>query len=1017
MSLEVYRSSAGSGKTTTLVRRFLSIILASNQPDHFRHVLAITFTNKAAGEMKERILSALNELANHEKLSDGISEWVKDFSVKQQLSLEMIRGRAAATLSRILHLYSEFSVSTIDKFSHRIIRQFAFDLGISSDFRVELDSNVLIDEAVQRVINKAGEDEVLTRFLVSFIVSKAEDEKGWNIEGDIAALGGKLFDEASEHPVQLLSGLTLQDFLKAREQLQKDINAFKNQLGSKAETARNYLQNNHLRDEDFSNGTRSGFPVQLNKLVALEIDNVDFEKFEKYKYEDDFFRKADKVKAQFSVHIPHLIKLATDISDFYDQGCQDYFRKKAILPLLYALGSLIEIQKALDEISREENLLHISRFNRMISSTIKDEPAPYIYERLGEKYRYIFIDEFQDTSVLQWQNLVPLVEHVLATDGAAMLVGDAKQSIYRWRGGESEQFRMLPKIAGNDRLSNERSNMFERLFSLNTLDSNHRSAPEIVNFNNSFFHSIKQHARLAPWLSVYEDVNQIPKSRISAGAVWINPLPEAKEKNAEESYELVLQAVLDFINLTIQKHRTQLKDITILTRNRKEGSNIAAFLLSEGIHVVSPESILINRSTKVNALIAGLSFLCHFDDGPSKLTWLYSDTDHPAIPPEIPGPGEPFYQARNDCYRSDSPSAVLHALCKIRNWSPLNDIFLQFFFDRVADYEMNAAAPSCYDFLQWWSENEHAFNVILPDGMDAVQIMTVHKSKGLQFPVVVFPFFDFDTSLKRDTLLWAETDPATAGGLPAVLISPSASDQDFAKIMEAEKSKVILDSINLLYVALTRACNHLALIPSYPNKGKQSLISEWLETFMAEHPPTQELGPWCVYGHQLAALSEKVEEPVSAQRQDVFVFNFQVPKWAKPDYSFSAESAAVTEGLRVHEHLSMLAHGSDSAPDHVKRMWDAIRSHPRLDMVFTPSSRFFPEREICSSEGDILRPDLLVEQQGLFHIIDYKTGAKDPKHSLQIQSYAKAMRDAGFKIGEVCLVYLSDSPEVEKIAC
>lgn len=1016
MPLEVFRSSAGSGKTTTLVRKYLSIILATKQTEQFRNILAITFTNKAAGEMKERILSDLHKLSTNPEYPAHLQQWADEFCKQNRITPLELRNRAAAILSKILHRYSDFSVSTIDKFSHRIIRQFAFDLGISSDFRVELDANAILEQAVQKVIDKAGEDPVLTRFLVSFIVSKAEDEKGWNIEGDISSLGIKLFDEASENPIQKLRKLSLDDFLTARDQLLKDTNSFLLGLENRTNSILEYALKNGLEVGDFLNGSRYGFLRLIERIHHGDLSILVEKRLDSFVNGEGYFKSAEPRLQALSSHIPQLSKYSKDIVDFFHREEKDFFRKKALLPTLYALGSLIEIHRALKEISQDENLIHISEFNRLISATIKDQPAPYIYERLGEKYQYVFIDEFQDTSVMQWQNLIPLVDHVLGSGGSALLVGDAKQSIYRWRGGESEQFRMLPEVAGDDRLARERSSAFQQAFSLQILDDNHRSAHDIVKFNNAFFASITTEHEA--WRKVYSDVAQNAQSRILSGAVWINPLEAAKNLTAAESAEHVLDAVLDFINLTQKEHRTLLKEITILTRNRREGSDIAAFLLGNGVHVVSPESILINRAPRVNALLAGLSFLVHPDDGPSKLTWLYANADAPVISSEMPSPGDEFNQIKRNYYRTDAPSAVLHALCKIRNWSPLNDVFLQFFFDKVADYEMNAEAPSCHHFLHWWSENEHAFNVILPEGMDAVQIMTVHKAKGLQFPVVIFPFFDFDTNLKNGTLLWADLDPDKSCGLPASLIPVSAkSSAEFCRIIDSEKEKVLLDALNLLYVALTRACNHLALIPSYPGKGSRSQISKWLQKFLSEHPATHKLTSWEVYGNPAATLRE---EPAAAEiispEKPSLLFQFAEPDWAKPDYSFSEDQPGVQEGIKIHEELSLLALGASVKNPEAQKIWFDIQSHTELNMVFSDAARLFPEREIYSYEGKTLRPDLLIENSGVYYIIDYKTGTKSPEHILQVQSYSEALTKAGYSVGGAWLLYINENPELQKVA-
>jgi ATP-dependent exoDNAse (exonuclease V) beta subunit len=1015
MSLEVYKSSAGSGKTTTLVRKFLSVALSSDNPEEFRNILAITFTNKAAGEMKERILGALWDLGKPAGLtSSSNAEWAQEFCLNNHISPEHLKGRASDILSRILHKYSEFSVSTIDKFSHRIIRQFAFDLGISSDFTVELDSDLLLREAVHAVINRAGEDPVLTRFLVSFIIQKAESEKGWNIEQDIENLGKKLFDEASEQPLRQLRELSLDDFLLIKKTFQHDIKTFHEQLALLAREMLMYLADNGLSETHFY---KKIFPDFLRKITREQKPDKDFyEKIKKYAQGDSLFRKEDLKKPQTAAHHEKIKQMMQVLLEFYHKNSPDYLKKSDLDGNLYALGSLTEIYKALKEISARQNLIHISEFNRLISSAIKDQPAPYVYERLGEKYRCIFIDEFQDTSSLQWQNLVPLVDHVLASGGAAMLVGDAKQSIYRWRGGESEQFRMLPMLPGNDRLSQERSSAFSRLFSPKTLDNNHRSAPQIVEFNNAFFKSIKSQI-IQPWMDVYDDVSQYPKSKIEFGAVWINPLEHAIKLNSEKSDVLVYHETLAFIRLTTEKHQSRLKDITILTRNSKKGSDIAAFLLGQGVNVISPESILLNRSYKVNALIAGLNCLIYPHDAPSLISWLYADSPNPIIESEKIIGDEQLSELKSLFYQSESPSAVLHELCRLKNWSPLNDIFLQFLFERVSEYEGSANAPSCYDFVLWWTENESRFNVVLPEGLDAVQVMTIHKAKGLQFPVVIFPFFDFDTSLRNDSLMWADLKDNQVCGLTAGLISGSARSADFIEITETERSKVLLDNLNLLYVALTRACHHLALIPSYPKNGTGSVISSWLKLFLQNNPPDHITDAWLVYGCHDAAVPQKKVTPESADRPDRLPFKFFQPVWARPQYSFTENNATQDEGIFIHEQLSNLALGSNSESLQIKKIWNDILNHDELNFLSSPEANIFPEREICDSNGNILRPDLLIEYKGAYRIIDYKTGTPNPEHILQIKNYAAALKEAGLIVEDCWLIYITDSFEAQKIAC
>ena len=496
MNFTVYKSSAGSGKTYTLVREYLKLVLT--EPHKFRHILAITFTNKAANEMKQRIINSLKEISDFSSFSGSIAVkfMLPELEKETGLDRNSISENAGKVLELILHNYSDFAICTIDSFVHRIIRSFAFDLHLPLNFEVEVDTDDLIAKVIDILISNVGTDEKLTRMLINFTQSKTDDEKSWHIENDLTEIAKILTKEDGQIHIEKLKKLNLDDFSQINRQVNTIIRRFENTLTDYAKDADNLIKSKGIPHQAFYRGS-SGICKYFEYLVNKRFDKVLPNSYVIKTIEEDkwYSGKANTNEKAAIDEIKENIRLAYErITEYIDKHYPKYVILNEIRKNLYPVAVLNEIEKVMDDYKSENNIVLISEFNKRIADIVLSEPVPFIYERLGEKYKHFLIDEFQDTSVLQWLNLLPLIDNSLSEGNFNMVVGDGKQAIYRWRSGEVEQFAKLPKIykKKDDPVLIQREQSLERNYQPEVLEHNYRSKAEIVNFNNDFFAEISE---------------------------------------------------------------------------------------------------------------------------------------------------------------------------------------------------------------------------------------------------------------------------------------------------------------------------------------------------------------------------------------------------------------------------------------------------------------------------------------------------------------------------------------------
>ena len=475
---KIYDAAAGSGKTFTLVKEYLKRILSSKNESYYKHLLAITFTNKAVAEMKQRIISNLVLFSKHEFL-DNPSEMGKSIATELDLTLQQINTQSKKVIKHVLHHYSYFSVETIDHFNHRIIRTFARDLKLSGNFDVDLDVQKLINEAVDQLISKAGDDPKITKVLLDFAITKTNEDRSWDISKDISKISQLLYKETEKQTILKLKKKSIDDFLALNTKLKKKKLLYTKQINEIAKETLQLIEEAGLQYDDFSGSylpkhfqhlSKSNF--KINYAANWQTSMGEKPLYPK-RVSDDVALIIDDLTPRFQNNFE------TTKSLVYELFLNDSMLKNSV-----PLSVINLVSKEIEVIKEEKNILPISEFNSLIYQEIKNQPAPFIYERLGEQYRHFFIDEFQDTSFLQWQNLVPLIDNALSqeyedsTQGSLLLVGDAKQSIYRWRGGLPEQF--IDLCLENNPFLTEK-------VEVETLPKNYRSCKEIIEFNNQFF--------------------------------------------------------------------------------------------------------------------------------------------------------------------------------------------------------------------------------------------------------------------------------------------------------------------------------------------------------------------------------------------------------------------------------------------------------------------------------------------------------------------------------------------------
>lgn len=1012
--LQIFNASAGSGKTYTLVQEYLRIILHSSNPKKFRAVLAMTFTNKAANEMKTRILDGLIQLAKpeYEKTASEIT-FLTDTSKNLGIGPKVLEERAQKILNQILHNYHAFSVMTIDKFTHRIIRTFARDLNISVDFDVELDLTGLRKNVTDLLFDEIGKNEELTELMMRYARTNLNRDRSWNFSDQIFDFSSLLFREDAIKSISLLKKLTAEDFHKIQEDLQQENAKIEAAIDRNANEAFDLIKSKGLTDSDFQ-GKSSGINGFLKRLIKGTY-TAPSPTLVKYVSENKWGHPQSPNRFQADEIGPLLAQYFKQITDILESGVSKIALNKEILKNLNNLSLLNHLLSLVEGVKEEQNVLLISDFYKKIADIIVNEKIPFIYERMGTRYEHFLLDEFQDTSHLQWVNMIPLIHNSLATANLNLIVGDGKQAIYRWRNGEVEQFTNLPKkILNPENIASlaEAEKQFSESGELKRLKKNFRSSPEIVHFNNKLFRKLSE--SLAPELQyIYHELEQEPVKKFP-GYVEANFKPELTTENQ-------LDYALNCVKRAVEKG-FRYKDICILVRKNDKGALLADHLTKNGIEVISPDSLFISKDHGVKLIF---SMMCAAAV-PSQKNFKIKTIEHYSSLILKTDPAEKTEQFRDSFSKktieeifeienyhfkkyTDFPNLYDYVFYLIETFKLdlLQNPYLQFLLEEVHLFEKRVN-PGIRDFIDWFREKGMEHSIISPEGSDAVQVMTIFKAKGLEFPVVICPFFDWRFELSRQ-ISWVENE---SGKLPAyfVNITSKIKDTEISGVYNEEESKYYLDQLNLLYVAFTRP--EMALFISGNSKKPSTPIIYWLDKyFKSSGYNTNENG--CFFTGTFVR-TETTTKTISAKylitenypRLNRIQMSFKSGlNWNRDDSEFKR-----TFGNKLHQVLSKIKVTDDAEnvvelqrkkglieDEDVPVIQDELKklfSNPHFRSYFEEKS--YCERELITSTGLKMIPDKIIFGDHETLVVDFKTGKENTTHLDQVSHYVEQLKSMDY---------------------
>lgn len=1070
-SLKIYRSSAGSGKTYTLVSAYLSQAL--NHPEAFFHILAVTFTNQATREMKERILVSLHGLAQ-----GAPGPLAEELRQEKGWDRATLQSRAQLLLANILHQYSRFSVSTIDSFFQKIIRGFAQELGLQRGFRIELAQGYVLGRIIDDLLGAAGQDPQLQQWLVAMAEDKLLRGKHWNFKRELAALGHELFSESfGVYEVQLVQVTSdptaLRQFLR---QLDQCIHPFETRLQALGQQAMATLEQAGLGVSDFAYGP-SGVVGYLAGLATQR----------RWKPTQRALQALQRIEAWYARTANQQEKIAQVVQEalqpclqaavqFYDTHYRTYYTALEVRHFVYALGMMTQLLARLNDYRAAHNVMLVSDASLFLRKVIAENDTPFMYEKMGAFYKHFLMDEFQDISGFQWNNFRPLIENALSEGHDSLVVGDVKQSIYRWRGGD---WRLLLTQLEKDVPQT----------AVMTLDQNWRSKQHIIDFNNVFFATgaahVVQHltAALAPLAdkalqkdllaqaqqlgAAYQDVQQqLPPERVQPDKGYVN-VTFLEDTEEGPTWHEVAQARVLLLIETLQQDGFALQDIALLVRSHAEGRVLFQALLAHQqslqaqpgfrYEVISAESLYLGHNPWVNLLINALRCLADEANAVAQAELQYLYQTHVLQTPLTaacfqPEQGQAILPEEFVTQRLPLLQLPLYvlvealiAIFQLHQTAAIT--FLQAFQEVVLAFAAKELAD-VHGFLAWWEEQGGRYTLPRAQEQDAMTLMTIHQAKGLQFKVVIVPFcaWDLDHNLRRPPTLWCATEVLPFAQFPVLPVRYSGRLQDtaYAQSYYEEQMQAYLDHLNLLYVAFTRPEDRLYVFAQRPPKAVLKTTADLLYQTIAQRVQGDEASPnagawgycWDDTAGVLAigtpvvqAPSPSPPAPTDLQQCVTNYWHRQVVKSRGSAWEgLEKWTAQRSYGKMVHRLLAQLTHfqdlpavlaafeaAEDMAPaerTQLEQQLTALFRHPQVKDWFSSAWEVKNEAAILTPTDQVLRPDRVLLKPGQAVVIDFKTGARHEHHAQQVQAYMTLLRAMGHVQVAGYLLYLEEEAVV-----
>ncbi len=1058
-AFSIYRSSAGSGKTRTLAKEYLKLAL-EHRGYYFRHILAVTFTNKSTQEMKDRILFYLDEFANGRK-NDLTDE------LKNELRLDdnTFQERSRDVQREILHNYSQFSISTIDAFFQKIIRSFTREAGLMGDYRLEVEQDLVLEEVVDELIDELGSNKELTDWVVEFAKENLENERAWDVRLNLREFAEQIFrEEFKVIEDDVIKETNDHNFFKElKSKLWQTKNAFIGKVSKPALEALKIMEEKGWDPSEISFGKNSGL-ITFFKMFAAEKKLKEFK--EPSERMRSYFTIPEKWPSKTTSRAPEikqtakdkLIPILEELTKLYDKHFEQSLSAELALNNFYSFGLIADISRKLKEYKEQNNLMLLADAPKFLNGVIQDSDTPFIYEKVGSFYRNFLIDEFQDTSGYQWKNFLPLLTNSLDQGNRSIVVGDVKQAVYRWRGGDLN----LLQQEIEQQIGKERVDVIE-------LGTNYRSASRIVSFNNMLFKTaaslVAQKTNGALPTDAFKDVAQKGVKK-EEGFVQIQFI---KEQQKEDSWK---ELALEQIPLQLEQLQllgVKLSEIAILVRKNDEGQKVAAYLLnyknsdkanSKCLYdVISNESLRLDGAASVNVLLGAMRYLQNPEDAIARAQLSYEFARVKEPNRELT---EVFMVANQVFFESNLPPAFskskawLKKLPLFELTETLIEIFkvgeeigelayLQAFQDVVLDFytrERNDLGA----FLEWWEDNKHKKSLQISGEVNAVQIVTVHKSKGLQFKYVLIPFcsWNLDHEMFREPLLWVKSDksPFQQAGFLPIKYSSKLKESYFSSYYEQELIRTYLDNLNLLYVACTRAEQGLFITAPHPkNRNQKESVAKLLfesigSDFELQKHWNENAQQWKT-GELVASSDEKREKISSLQLK-----NYPVSTWRdkliikRSSASFFEKQEDVSQekilyGLHMHSVLSRIRYATEiadaldlivaegliieSEKEPLQKQLNSLLSQSQITDWFSNAWEVRTEVPILLPGGDESRIDRLMVKSKKAIVVDFKTGERNKRDLLQVSDYVNILHQMNFAEVEGYVLYLRDM-EVVNVA-
>ena len=1067
-ALTVYKASAGSGKTFTLASEYITLVVKN--PQDYRSILAVTFTNKATQEMKTRILSQLYGIAHSLPDSEAYYEQVR---MKTGFSEQTIRENAAKALSLLTHHYNEFRVQTIDAFFQSVLRNLARELNLTANLRVDLNDEQVEAQAVDELINSLEEGEEVLNWIRDYIDKNIEDDKGWNVISQIKDFGKNIFkDFYKDHKTELDNRFSDESFFNdfitvLRERRTRILN----RLNEHAKQMYQKIRDANLDNPNLFNGKTKGILPHIIKLTKGTPSNDTTLQYVQSCIDSADKWPASKCPAEEKAAIIELASasLCSDLkilNGYRINDWKEYQSCNLTLKHLSQLRLLHAISEAVDEINKDTNRFMLSNTQSLLSTLMKDSDTPFVFEKMGAYLKHIMIDEFQDTSTIQWNNFRKLLDNCMAqVDSHNLIVGDVKQSIYRWRQGDWKL------------LNNIEHEFTKEQIKIEPLDTNYRSEENIIRFNNAFFkQAVLQTVKelesegiqgATELVEAYKEIEQKPRKDNGKGCVRIK-LFRYDSKNASDYKQKILNELIENIRQLLDQGYKQ-KDIAILARSKTVIPDIVDSFqnIDTNVSLVSDEAFRLDASLAVNVIIEALRLLTHPHDKltESKLVKLYQQ--------QVIKTGKDindlFVGENSTELKSFLPSGYIdkfESLSRLSLIDLVDEIYSLFsldslegqsayvctFYDTLNEYLRDHPAD-IDDFIEEW-EDTLSSNTIQSDEVDGIRLITIHKSKGLEYDNVLIPFCDWELEKTNGITIWCSGDDKEKpyGELPLIPVDYSSKmlGTVFEDDYKEEHLQNTVDNMNLLYVAFTRAGKNL-FITGKKYKGKtsgkseRSYIIQYIIEELAKELPGAIIsdagndGPISFELGTLSTCEERVEKEkatenpfeLSPKTHKLKIETFPHPvsfRQSNKSHDFikgediepSDARRYIKVGNVLHQLFSTILTEADIEP-RLKELEQAgiiyndditsrelqnkiscALSNEKVKNWFSPRWKLFNECTILDYDketGGVYehRPDRVMTDGKEMIVVDFKFGKPRDEYHEQVQRYMRLLMRMGYK--------------------